>query len=80
LTAPMTFTQTWAMDFINELLCDASRSCLLALLVEEDREGLDISTGVLLPSRRVVQLRDGIVGIHDYPSVIRVENDSEFAV
>ena len=78
LAAPPVLNQTWAMDFMNESLYDARRVRLLTVLDEGNREGLDITAGVSIPSRRVIRVLDGFVVIDGCPSAIRVDNGPEF--
>ncbi len=78
LAAPPVLNQTWAMDFMNESLYDARRVRLLTVLDEGNREGLDITAGVSIPSRRVLRVLEGLVVIDGCPSAIRVDNGPEF--
>ena len=66
---------TWAMDFMNETLYDARRVRLLTAIDEGNREALDITAGVSIPSRRVTRVLDALVAVHGCPSAIRVDNE-----
>jgi len=78
LAAPPVLNQTWAMDFMTETLYDARRVRLLTVLDEGNREGLDITAGVSIPSRRVIRVLDALVVVNGCPSAIRVDNGPEF--
>jgi len=78
LAAVPVLNQTWAMDFMTETLYDARRVRLLTVLDEGNREGLEITAGTSIPSRRVTRVLDTLVTLHGCPTAIRVDNGPEF--
>ena len=78
LAAAPVLNQTWAMDFMTETLYDARRVRLLTVLDEGNREGLEITAGTSMPSRRVTRVLDTLVALHGCPVAIRVDNGPEF--
>ena len=55
LEAPPVLNATWALDFMADALYDGRRIRILTVLDEGNREGLEITIGPSLPSRRVVR-------------------------
>lgn len=53
LAAPPVLNQTWALDFVSDTFYDGRRIRALTILDEGNREGLEITVGVSVPSRRV---------------------------
>lgn len=78
LTAPPVLNQTWALDFMSDMLYDGRRIRALTIIDEGNREGLDITVGSSLPSRRVVQVLEELVTVHGRPVAVRVDNGPEF--
>lgn len=78
LAAPATLNQTWALDFVADMLYDGRRVRALTVIDEGNREGLEIAIGLSLPSRRVVRVLDDLVTVHGAPSAVRVDNGPEF--
>jgi putative transposase len=78
LTAPPVLNQTWALDFMSETLYDGRRVRLLTVIDEGNREGLEITMGISVPSRRVIRVLDELVAVHGCPSAFRVDNGPEF--
>lgn len=78
LEAPRTLNQTWAMDFMSDMLYDGRRMRLLTIIDEGNREALDIVVGVSMPSVRVTRILDALALVHGAPQAIRVDNGPEF--
>lgn len=78
LAAPATLNQTWALDFVADMLADGRRLRALTVIDEGNREGLEITIGISLPSRRVVRVLEDLVTVHGAPVAVRVDNGPEF--
>lgn len=78
LAAPATLNQTWALDFVADMLYDGRRIRALTVIDEGNREGLEIAIGISLPSRRVVRVLEDLVLVHGAPAAVRVDNGPEF--
>jgi putative transposase len=78
LAAPPVLNQTWALDFMSDMLYDGRRIRALTIIDEGNREGLAIAIGISLPSRRVVQVLEDLVTVHGRPVAVRVDNGPEF--
>ena len=78
LDAPPVLNQTWALDFVSDTLYDGRRIRALTIIDEGNREGLDITVGISLPSRRVVRVLEDLVTVHGRPTAVRVDNGPEF--
>ena len=78
LAAPPVLNQTWALDFVSDTLYDGRRIRALTILDEGNREGLEITVGISLPSRRVVRVLEDLVTVHGSPVAVRVDNGPEF--
>lgn len=63
---------------MTETLYDGRRVRVLTVIDEGNREGLEIATGLSLPSRRVTRVLDELVAVHGRPSAVRVDNGPEF--
>lgn len=61
-----------------DTLYDGRRIRALTILDEGNREGLEITVGVSLPSRRVVGVLEDLVTVHGSPVAVRVDNGPEF--
>lgn len=78
LEAPPVLNATWALDFMADALYDGRRIRILTVLDEGNREGLEITIGPSLPSRRVVRILNELVALHGRPTAVRVDNGPEF--
>ena len=78
LAAPAQLNQTWALDFMADMLYDGRRIRALTVLDEGNREGLEITVALSLPSRRVVHVLEDLVMLHGAPVAVRVDNGPEF--
>jgi putative transposase len=78
LIAVAELNRTWALDFMADTLYDGRRVRLLTVIDEGNREALDVTVGISLPSRRVVRILDDLVAVHGAPAAIRVDNGPEF--
>jgi hypothetical protein len=56
------------------MLYDGRRVRALTVIDEGNREGLEITVGTSLPSRRVVRLLEDLVTVHGAPAAVRVDN------
>jgi len=70
--------ETWAMDFMQDMLSDGRRFRTLNVLDTVTRECLAIEVDTSLPGRRVVQLLDQLVAWHGTPKRITLDNGPEF--
>ena len=78
LEAPRLLNQTWAMDFMSDMLYDGRRVRPLTIIDEGNREALDIVVAASLPSLRVTRVLDALALVHGAPQAIRVDNGPEF--
>jgi putative transposase len=70
--------ETWAMDFVQDMLSDGRRFRTLNVLDTVTRECLAIEIDTSLPGRRVAQVLDYLVGWHGAPKRITLDNGPEF--
>jgi putative transposase len=70
--------ETWAVDFMQDMLADGRRFRTLNVLDTVTRECLAIEVDTSLPGRRVVQLLETLVTWHGSPKQITLDNGPEF--
>jgi putative transposase len=78
LAVPEHPNQVWSMDFMADRLGDGRAFRLLNVLDDFNREGLGIEVDFSLPAERVVRVLNQIIEWRGKPSVIRVDNGSEY--
>ena len=78
LEAPAILNRTWALDFMGDTLYDGRCYRLLTVLDEGNRESLAVEVGTSLPSVRVVQVLEQLVGVDGAPGMLRCDNGPEF--
>jgi putative transposase len=77
LAAPPTLNQTWALDFMTDVLYDRRRFRAMTLIDEGNREALAIEVGTSIPATRVIRVLDELVAVHGRPVSVRVDNGPE---
>jgi putative transposase len=77
LAAPPSLNQTWALDFMADVLYDRRRFRLLTLIDEGNREALAIEVGTSIPATRVIRVLEELIAVHGRPVTIRVDNGPE---
>jgi putative transposase len=77
LAAPATLNQTWALDFMTDVLYDRRRFRAMTLIDEGNREALAIEVGTSIPATRVIRVLDELVAVHGRPASVRVDNGPE---
>ena len=70
--------ETWAMDFMQDVLADGRRFRTLNVLDLVTRECLAIEVDTSLPGQRVVRLLEQLVLWHGAPKQITLDNGPEF--
>jgi putative transposase len=70
--------QRWAMDFVSDQLSSGKRFRTLTVMDHFTREGLATDVGFSMPSRRVIEALDRLVGERGAPAMIVVDNGPEF--
>jgi putative transposase len=70
--------ETWAVDFMQDMLADGRRFRTLNVLDTVTRECLAIEVDTSLPGKRVVQVLDQLVAWHGAPKQITLDNGPEF--
>jgi putative transposase len=77
LAAPPQLNQTWALDFMTDMLYDRRRFRAMTLIDEGNREALAIEVGTSIPATRVIRVLDELVAVHGRPASVRVDNGPE---
>ena len=71
--------ETWAMDFMQDMLANGRRFRTLNVLDTVTRECLAIEVDTSLPGRRVAQVLDQPIAWHGAPKRITLDNGPEFS-
>lgn len=71
--------ERWAMDFVSDALFNGRKFRALTVMDHCTREGLAIEIDFSLPALRVVRVLDRIVAERGTPTLIVIDNGTEFA-
>ena len=77
LAAPPRLNETWALDFMADVLYDRRRFRILTMIDEGNREALAIEIGTSIPASRVIRVLEELIALHGRPRAIRVDNGPE---
>lgn len=77
LAAGAFVNEGWALDFMQDVLCDGRRFRTLNVIDEANREALAIEVAQSLPSSRLIQTLDRLVQWYGAPRSIRLDNGPE---
>jgi putative transposase len=77
LAAPPRLNQTWALDFMADVLYDRRHFRILTMIDEGNREALAIEVGTSIPATRVIRVLEELIAVHGRPAAVRVDNGPE---
>jgi len=77
LVAPALLNQTWALDFMADVLYDGRRFRVLTIIDEGNREAMAIEVGRSIPSARVTRVLSELIAQHGRSAAVRVDNGPE---
>lgn len=78
LTLPISQNIIWSMDFMHDVLDSGRKFRVLNVIDDFNREALAVEAEFSYPSVRVINVLDRLVEFNGKPSVIRVDNGTEF--
>lgn len=78
LVVPLTFNDTWSMDFMHDVLMNGRKFRTLNIIDDYNREALAIEPYFSIGSNRVIGTLKRIVVERGKPRMIRVDNGPEF--
>jgi len=78
LTVPVTFNQSWSMDFMHDQLADGRSIRLFNVIDDYNREGLCIDVDFSLFSLRVIRALNQVIEWRGRPLMIRYDNGPEY--
>jgi len=70
--------ERWAMDFIQDVLCNGRRFRTLSVVDTYSRECLTVEADTSLPGHRAVRILERLAEVKGLPDSIRVDNGPEF--
>lgn len=76
--APTRLNESWAMDFMSDVLVGGRRYRILNVLERRSREDLASEVDTSLPALRVIRVLEEIALERGYPERIVMDNGSEF--
>jgi putative transposase len=77
LAAPPRLNQTWALDFMADVLYDRRQFRILTIIDEGNREALAVEAWTSIPAARVIRVLEELIALHGRPAAIRVDNGPE---
>ncbi len=77
--SPSQMNERWSMDFVMDTLLDGRRFRTLTVVDDWSRHSPLIEVDFPLTGTKVVAALERVVKLHGYPSMITVDNGSEFA-
>jgi putative transposase len=77
VAAPPRLNETWALDFMADVLYDRRHFRVLTIIDEGNREALAVEAWVSIPASRVIRVLGELIALHGRPAAIRVDNSPE---
>ncbi len=78
LLQPLTPNLTWSMDFMHDVLNNGVKFRTFNVIDDFNREGLNITLGTSITSRRVIRELERLIEWRGKPEYLRVDNGPEF--
>jgi len=78
LVQPLEANACWSMDFMADALISGQKFRTFNVIDDYNRECLLLKADYSLPAPKITQLLDEVAGLRGYPSMIRVDNGTEF--
>ena len=78
LPAPEAPNERWSLDFVSDELANGRRFRVLTVIDIHSRECLALEADVSLPSRRVTEVLEKVVGQRGAPLALTLDNGTEF--
>jgi putative transposase len=78
LLQPLKANYCWSIDFMSDALVNGQKIRIFNAIDDFNREGLIVSVGVSMPSKKITNYLDCIAANRTYPEIIRCDNGPEF--